>query len=329
MAYQFQSLGFLGAEGDDSSVADINARGAVVGYTLASSYMSGARPFVWSPQTGQMHDLFPNDSTIEHGYATAINEVGRAAGYLVEDGNSGAAVRAFVRQGFYSARLSAPSPYLAAVYYGINASGIPVGALYSSLELAAPDAASRGQPPVRIVAGPPLQRIRPHAAYDINDAGFIAAETRIDGINTAVLIAPALASWVALRGATGAATFVRRVNNQGMCAGWWARGQKNVASVWKDTGARHDIGALPEDKWSWAFDLNASGLAVGMSSRGNARRAFVWSLQNGIVDLNAVTSGLPQGWVLASAKAINDKGTIAVDALRPDAGMQACRLVPA
>lgn len=330
MAYQFQSLGFLGIDGDDSSTADINAAGSVVGYTLASSYMSGVRPFVWSQQTGQMHDLFPSDPTILHGYATAINDAGRVAGFLVEDTSTGDAVRAFVRQGAFVMRLPAPAPYVAAVYYGIGSTNVPVGALYDSFDLATPDAASRGQPPLRVVAGPPLQRIRPHAAYDINDAGDIVAEVRMDGINTAVLISPSLNTYVRLPGAYArGASFVRRVNNQRICAGWWSRHDKTVATVWKGTGARHDIGMLPGDKYSCAFGLNSAGVVVGMSWQGVSTRAFRWSLQDGIVDLNAVTGGLPPGWVLISAKSINDKGAIAADASRPDGGVQACRLLPA
>ncbi len=65
-----------------------------------------------------------------------------------------------------------------------------------------------------------------------------------------------------------------------------------------------DLGALGSDVRT-AFGLNAAGQVVGTSDN----RAFVWTVSDGMIDLNSL---LPagSGWQLVRANGINDAGQI-------------------
>jgi probable HAF family extracellular repeat protein len=70
------------------------------------------------------------------------------------------------------------------------------------------------------------------------------------------------------------------------------------------------LGTLPGDSMSFADGINSQGQVVGGSGTSLAGRAFLWTAQSGMVDLNTV---LPanSGWILdADATGINDSGQI-------------------
>jgi probable HAF family extracellular repeat protein len=72
-----------------------------------------------------------------------------------------------------------------------------------------------------------------------------------------------------------------------------------------------DLGVLPGGKVSQALDINDSGFVVGSSSSSFSDRAFLWTKETGISDLNsAAAAGL--GVVFVEARAINKRGEILV-----------------
>ncbi len=73
-----------------------------------------------------------------------------------------------------------------------------------------------------------------------------------------------------------------------------------------------DIGTLGEPRIT-PLDLNENGVVVGeaLSSADNQNHGFVWDKLNGIRDLNNLPlEGLEAGWLIATARAINDHQVI-------------------
>src|SRR3990172_2397494 len=65
-------------------------------------------------------------------------------------------------------------------------------------------------------------------------------------------------------------------------------------------------------------DINNQGEVVGWAHASDGRRrAFVYTTQTGMVDLNAVAP-LPDGWVARNARGINELGQIVGDATNDD-----------
>ncbi len=90
------------------------------------------------------------------------------------------------------------------------------------------------------------------------------------------------------------------------------------AVLWRSIQKPQDLGTLAGDDSSVALAINdpingsGSEVVVGYSwvSGTSAERAFVWDDNNGIMDLTARTSGLPNGLVVSRATGINSLGEI-------------------
>ncbi len=67
-------------------------------------------------------------------------------------------------------------------------------------------------------------------------------------------------------------------------------------------------GTLPG--YSIPSSINNDGTVVGQAIVNEEWRAWIWDEHNGIRDLNELTQGLPPGFVIEEAKAINDNGWI-------------------
>ena len=70
------------------------------------------------------------------------------------------------------------------------------------------------------------------------------------------------------------------------------------------------IATLPGGNYTEAFGINNLGQVVGLAESSLGPRAFLWTSNGSILDLNDLVSGLPSGMVLTGAFAINDKGQI-------------------
>ena len=106
------------------------------------------------------------------------------------------------------------------------------------------------------------------------------------------------------------------VNERGMVVGGIVRGDGSYsACLWKN-GKPRVLDCLPEGDRSWSFDCNDRDEVVGWSSAGleAKQRGVVW-LQERIVDLNDLI--LPHsGWIILSARSINERGDIVAVASR-------------
>jgi probable HAF family extracellular repeat protein len=73
----------------------------------------------------------------------------------------------------------------------------------------------------------------------------------------------------------------------------------------------HDLGMLPNADASRALDINDLGDVVGSSGTSSGDRAFIWTKDEGMRDLNsAASAGL--GVLFIEAHAINNRGQILV-----------------
>ncbi len=117
-------------------------------------------------------------------------------------------------------------------------------------------------------------------------------------------------------GSLGGNSFAYAVNGNGSVVVGYSEipGQPRHAFRWTPSGMV-DLGALG-DRESFAYGTNTRGSMVVGSSlawTGDPGRAFLWTSNLGMVDLNEYLPSLGldlTGWVLADARDINDRGDI-------------------
>jgi probable HAF family extracellular repeat protein len=102
------------------------------------------------------------------------------------------------------------------------------------------------------------------------------------------------------------------INDLGQIAGFEVCGSLCTHAVfWSKKGSILDLGVLPTDAFSYAYGINNAGQVVGESGHlGDFDHAFVWSSSSGMQELNNLIPA-NTGWLLVSARAINDSGQIA------------------
>lgn len=89
----------------------------------------------------------------------------------------------------------------------------------------------------------------------------------------------------------------------------WINRPQHAMSWTRATGTR-DLGTLG-GQGSRAIDVNARGQIVGFAqNKAGKPRAFVWTAQRGMLDLNRYLRHAPHGLVVDDALAINDSGAI-------------------
>lgn len=150
-------------------------------------------------------------------------------------------------------------------------------------------------------------------ALAINEGGDVVGVSG-DSVRRAVLW-PGRGSAVDLRTLPGythseAAGINERGEIVGLATGIDGNPNRTHAVLWTPGGQSiRDLGTLPGGSDSRARDINARGEVVGTSTvSGGGSRAFVWTANAGMVDLNALVS-LP-GLVLTDAMSTNRNGDI-------------------
>jgi probable HAF family extracellular repeat protein len=108
----------------------------------------------------------------------------------------------------------------------------------------------------------------------------------------------------------------RGINDNSDAVGYARYGLSNYQAVLWHQGTATALGTLAGEILSAAYDINNSGLIVGVSNVGGSSRATLW--QNGLAfDLNEFLPPdlLAAGWELNSALSINDDGSIVGNAV--------------
>lgn len=297
--YDGNSVRNLGTFGGVGAVANaVNDLGQVVGTAGTPSGLFHA--FRWSKQTGLV-DL--NRPGVGNSIATDINNRGEVVGVARFPGQRQEhAFRWSPRTGMVD--LGSLNNYSAA--FGINDAGTAVG--YSE---AAAEPGILIQP-VRWPAGGgiiPLSDFPDPAAVaeDINNAGQIVGSAAFGpGLNPQAFL------WTPQAGLQGLGTegavfsFARRINEKGLVIGDYfsTPGDRN-GFIWSRENGLLVVGT-PQSDFSTTTDVNNLGQVVGTLNG----RAFVWTRAGGFVDLNTRIPGAPADFVLFTALAISDNGSI-------------------
>ena len=299
-------IGTLGGPG--TTAAALNEHGQVAGTSRISGNSALVHPFRWSQATG-MRDL---------------GAAGQADAVVIDINNRGQVV----------GRASFPGtgmPETHGFFWSAQTGIIDIGALGEfSVPTAMNDAGSivgyGGRGPSGILA------FRWTRATGISDLGSLPDEfTWATAINRAGQItgaSPFVAGgqahpflWEPGRGlldlgtgtaARGAGT---EVNEHGMVIGYLFRDFiLSHGFIWTRETGLIEIGAGSPTLATSTNDVNKHGQVVG--SIGG--RAFVWTRNQGVVDLNTLITGGPPGLVLRSARAISESGAILA---RADTGL--------
>lgn len=208
------------------------------------------------------------------------------------------------------------------IAYAINDQGEAAG--YSSGENGEQAAWwSRGNK-VSLLRGLPESNSR---ALGINDNGDIVGTSTTDFDHAVIWPNKGQVTDLGtLPGFTGseALSISNNGNIAGSAIGTQAAPNFSRAVLWKwNEQTILDLGALEQGGDSRAIDVNDRGQVVGASTSGHGGRAFIWTANEGMRDLNSLV-GLP-GVILTEALSINRQGDILAigheqDASEHDAG---------
>jgi probable HAF family extracellular repeat protein len=283
-----------------SEAVGINNRGQVAGFTRGTQIN---RAFRWSPATGLL-DLgsLPGGSSTS---ATGINDAGQVVG-SAQVGTLGPSHAFRYTDGAGMVDLGTLPGHTNSLAGGINNAGQVTGSSTAppppGLPFRYTDGAgmqSLGLPPGATSAG----------GTAINSSGQVAATAKVSGVDRAFRYTDGT-GWRDL-GSLGGGAFAAAINDAGQVAGYASTLTASRAFLYTDGVGMRDLGALPGGVNSLAFGLNGFGHAVGdgnVAGPGTAIHALLF--KDGVVtDLNSVI-GPPAGWLLVSARDINDSGLI-------------------
>jgi uncharacterized membrane protein len=300
--YQLVDLGTLGDEREQIFARDVNDTGAVVGDARTAR---GHVAFIWLPERG-MHEIGVRSGGHYSATAEAVNR------HLAVAGASGfSEIRAPAHAFYWTPdggmtrldRAAAGAEFSRAT--DINGRGQVVGVFGTagadSAFLWSADAGLRL--PLRDAAAVNASR-----AEAINDRGQMAGTLLRDGVHHAF-------RWDAETGLTTLDPDSRgfHINDQGDVAGRLDRDGESVAVIWGADGHRRELGLLdPDRRYSAAAAVNGAGVAVGRALTEGGFRAFVWTPEHGMRQLDrhlAPHGGEPV--TLYGAVAVNERGVIA------------------
>jgi probable HAF family extracellular repeat protein len=311
VVYRITDLGDLLGGSDKSRAFDINNHGQVVGYSSGGPEAHPdwtMRAFVWNSASG-MQTLTNLSGTTSRAYA--INDSGQITGEHWATGVPSSS-RAFrwdsgTVQNLGTVAIGQSGK--TSLGMAINASGQVVGeGQYDNFVRAV---VWQGGTAAVLDKLPNEYYSR---ATDINDDGLVVgssgpyAFTYRNGVMTRLSDLPGESYY----------SYAHAVNNAGAVVGQSANEDGASAVLWTGSGIL-SLGDLQDGTPnSSANDINVAGQVVGVGTAANAnggsvRRAFVWSAESGMLDLNTVIDAgdpLSGKFRLLEAQAINDLGQI-------------------
>jgi probable HAF family extracellular repeat protein len=165
-------------------------------------------------------------------------------------------------------------------------------------------------------------------AYGINQGGLVVgySQSQTGPSHAVAFSGSSVVPLGALAGDTDSAAF--SVNGSGEAVGYSAGPAHFHAAGFCAGGQVVDLGTAGSDLHSEALSINSAGIAVGDSDLdGSTRHAVVFGGGRAVA-LDKLVSNLPAGWRLARATAVNDRDTIAAEAVDAAGVHHAAELVP-
>jgi len=156
-------------------------------------------------------------------------------------------------------------------------------------------------------------------AYDINNRGQVVGDSDTSSQRHAFLYSDGVMHDIGTLAGPGVSSTARGINDNGLVAGWSRTNAVDGGShAFLYDGSMHDLGTL-EGGVSRAWGINLSGQVVGDSDNNNTpdltyTHAFLYS-GGTMRDLNTLIDP-SSGWILDTARGINDSGQIAGSGFR-------------
>ncbi|MEM7456953.1 MAG: HAF repeat-containing protein [Planctomycetota bacterium] len=289
---------------------DINDRGEIVGDSRDAS-TSRFRAWVWDD--GTMTPLGDLPGGAVESSARSINNSGQITGYSASSTGN----RAFLWQSGSMSNLGTMSGASRSEAYGINNHGHIVGE--------SNPVGVRGfyrETTVMQDIGFLPGGLTDTTALGINDSSQVVgnSSTTSGGSNTRHAFRWEGGSMTDLGTLVGDTwSSAEAINASGDVVGYSrdAAASHFSAFLWSG-GSMIDLGELAGGlEFSYANDINNSGVVVGESRTADGLRAFVWDSTNGMRDLNTLLDGSGSGWTLVSATGINRHGQIVGYGINP------------
>jgi probable HAF family extracellular repeat protein len=282
-------------QGSSRAVRGVNDAGDVVGGGRTGGGLKG---FVIR---GAGPDVVAGLAGGDYGIALGINDLGEIVGAA----NTGTAMRAFRSTAGSSIDLGTLPGDTASQAFAINRSGQAVGL-------------SSGPTGIRAViwerddtirALPPVPGSSSTRALAINDAGDAAGIAMTAAGPRAVAWAGTAAKDLGTLPGHRSSEAVS-INNRGEIVGSSEDPNSNRRAVfWAPGASARDLGSLSPGSFTRALGINDGGEVVGSSETSAGARAFIWTPQAGIRDLNDLVT-IRAGFVLTEAVAISPRGVI-------------------
>lgn len=168
-------------------------------------------------------------------------------------------------------------------------------------------------------------------AYALNDAGTVVGwGTTPEGDRGFIYSNGVLSSLGALSSQSGSTTRAYGLSSNGYVAGDAqdpALGE--TAFLRRLDGALQSLGVLPGTAKSFGADVNATAQVVGWTeTAAGEQQAFLWTMADGLLDLNSLLISLDAGWQLQRARSINEAGFIVGQGINPAGEFRAFLLSP-
>jgi probable HAF family extracellular repeat protein len=297
-----KTLDTVGTFGGNNSLAlGLNRAGQVTGYAdlAENGQQTSSHAFRWSKEIG----LIDIGRPLVLSFGADINDSGEIAGAAAfAAGDAGHAVRWNAQNAVRDLGTLAGGSSAASA---INEAGTVVG-----WTQAPQDPGLRI--PFRWTRKRGMQALGTFAsveatAADVNADGYIGgtAPLRKGGTDHAFLWTPN-GGLIDLGTGSGSASGATRLNDQGTVIGFISKPPAlGVGFVWTGADGLLEIGKLGVNI-STADDINKHGQVVGAIDG----RAYMWTRELGVADLNTRVRNAPSGLVLLRASAINNDGAI-------------------
>lgn len=309
-AWTVTDLGTLSDWGTSTATA-INNNGQVVGYASTGEYSSTGldinHAFIWSSSTGIVDlGVIGGSSASTNSYAYGINDNGQVVGtsQISSDSNSYA---------FLYTNSTMQNLNVAGSANGINNNGQITGYNSSSSHgfFRNSDGTVQDIGTLSTYAG-----ARSHGSA-INASGQVAAYDAIGSGQGATA-----AGWIWTNGAKqatgalgGSNSVISGISNSGQAVGWAeTSGAAYTHAFLYSNNKNTDLGTLGDSSKANTINNNGQivGLTDGVFDDGSITHAALWTINADgsvtLTDLNTLVAG--QGWSLAEATGINDKGQI-------------------
>lgn len=301
--YTPTTLGTLNNPGSSTVLRRVNVNGEAIGSYKSLGVKQSAAAFIVSASAG--FDAITAEQPTDFSASYGINDLGEIAG-VINGPASALPFRSVRHTGFQ--QLSLLTGDSGGGAYGINQNGEAVGTSSGASGVHAVWWTRKGD----ISALPYADGFTTTAALDINKKGDIVGYA--GEANKVAVLWPAKGSLVSLANlSTYTSSQAESVNEQGDIVGSATAYDPNRARMravlWPSGSTiAQDLGALPGGSVSRARDVDDTGIVVGTSDSANGNRAFIWTAQAGMCDLNSFSTD--SSIVLIDALSINTRGAI-------------------